>query len=751
MLKTLFKKKRWLFPIILVICLLSTLPGIITQAEPAPDPILLVVNDAYSSNHFGRYLGEILRAEGLNAFTVIDISAMTSGELSQHTLTILAETTLTPAQDTMLSNYVSAGGKLIALRPDSQIADLFSLNASAGSLSDGYIKLNPSASWNGSLPSSGLTSSSMQIHGTTSRYTLLSGAVTLAELYSDRTTPSGYPAVVGSADGKAAAFLYDLARNVVYTRQGNPANGGVDVDGDKILRTIDLFQTIGGGSPWVDRELIPVPQADEQQRFFARLVRLMVSSAKPLPQLWYFPGTSKTMLILTGDAHANLTSQFQAEIDTLNTYEAKMTFYLAIAGEPTDTSVQAWRAQGHEFGIHPYAFHEDPYPPYNITNLTQGYEVFDAWWSTTFSSPKSRTVRNHQIAWLGWTDGADLQVAHGIALDTNFYHWGSWLQKSDGSWPHGFFTGSGLPMKFVKSTGSVINTYQLLTELVDEHLVAGAGTPPEAISPQEAVNVSIELIDASQAGYYSALMTQFHVDYYSTTQAWIAGTLTYADGLGIPMWNADTFLTFTEARHDAAYTDIAWNDLTGTLTFGLSSSPGCPSTLTTLLPRTYNGRTLVSVNVDGSPVSFTNQPVRGVDMAFISTAGGTHTFSAVYSGTSTTRTPTATATATRTPTLTRTVTATVTQTQTPTQTRTVTLTATPTQTSTTTPTRTVTSTPTETRTSTPTLTRTATPTRTQTATVTTTYTVTPTRTKTSTPTPTIPVLDKKVYLPFLNK
>jgi hypothetical protein len=731
--KSLYKKNQWVIPIILVICLLSTLPGIITKAEPVPDPILLVVNDNYASNHFGRYLGEILRAEGLNAFTVLDISALTAGELSNHTLTILAETSLTSAQANLLISYVSAGGKLIAMRPDAQIASLFGLNASAGSLSDGYLKLAPAASWDGSLPGAGLTVSTMQVHGTANRYTLLGGAVRLAELYTDRTTPAGYPAIVGSAEGKTAAFLYDLARNVVYTRQGNPANGGVDVDGDTILRTIDLFQTAGGGSPWVDRELIPIPQADEQQRFFARLVRLMVSSAKPLPQLWYFPGTHKTMLILTADAHADLSTMIQAEINALNTYNAKMTFYLSIASEPEDGSVQAWRLQGFEFGFHPYSYRLDPYPPYNITNLAEGYTAFDTWWSDSFSSSKSRAVRNHELAWLGWTDAADLEVAHNIALDTTFYHWGPWLQKGDGSWPHGYFTGSGQPMKFIQANGTIIDNYQFLTELVDEQMVIGAGYAYEQLTPAQAVDVSRSLIDASQAGDYSALMTQFHVGFFNATQTWVIGTLDYASSLGIPMWNADNFLAFTETRHGANYSDIAWNDLTRTLTFNLESSSNCPSNLTTLLPDQYKGMNLASVKVDNNPVSFTPQLVNGVELAFISTNSGNHAFSAVYEGMGSTHTPTST------------------------QTRTATVTPTSTKTQTATATRTATSTPTQTRTATPTLTstntptRTATPTRTQTATVTKTYTLTPTSTQTSTPTRTPLVLDKKVYLPNIRK
>jgi hypothetical protein len=149
----------------------------------------------------------------------------------------------------MFTSYVNGGGKLIAMRPDAQIASLFGLSSSAGSQTDGYLKINNSASWNGAAPGAGLTTSVLQIHGASQKYNLMGGSVTLAALYSNRTTPSGYAAVVGSPSGTTAAFTYDLARNIAYTRQGNPANANLDVDNDGVLRTIDLFQSQGGGSP----------------------------------------------------------------------------------------------------------------------------------------------------------------------------------------------------------------------------------------------------------------------------------------------------------------------------------------------------------------------------------------------------------------------------------------------------------------------------------------------------------------------
>src|SRR5690606_34219278 len=147
-------------------------------------------------------------------------------------------------------------------------------------------------------------------------------------------------------------------------------------------------------------------QADIQQRLFARLVKQMVGQVKPLPQVWYFPGTAKTMLVLTGDAHANPTSYFQNEINSLNTYNGKITLYITQAADPSPSSVATWTAQGHSVGIHPY-----------VTSGYQGaYSTLTDWYTMRFGVPPSRTVRNHQVAWLGWTDGAAIAASQGYAL-----------------------------------------------------------------------------------------------------------------------------------------------------------------------------------------------------------------------------------------------------------------------------------------------------------------------------------------------
>ena len=100
----------------------------IAQAASVPNTILVVVNSS-GSLPFGAYLGEILHAEGLNSYDLIELSSLTSTALSQHDLTILGETALTSGQATLLQTYVNGGGRLIAMRPDSQIRSLFGLGA----------------------------------------------------------------------------------------------------------------------------------------------------------------------------------------------------------------------------------------------------------------------------------------------------------------------------------------------------------------------------------------------------------------------------------------------------------------------------------------------------------------------------------------------------------------------------------------------------------------------------------------------
>src|SRR5262249_52281351 len=196
-----------------------------TTGAPAPPPDegpggpILVISS--SSNPFGRYYAEILRAEGLNEFTATDISLVTPATLAAYDVAILGEMPLTSGQVAMLIDWVGNGGNLIAMRPDKQLAGLLGLSDQSSTLANTYLQINTA-----SAPGAGIVADTMQFHGTADLYAA-AGASTIATLFSDAATATQNPAVtiasVGTLGGQAAAFTFDLARSIVYTRQGNPA------------------------------------------------------------------------------------------------------------------------------------------------------------------------------------------------------------------------------------------------------------------------------------------------------------------------------------------------------------------------------------------------------------------------------------------------------------------------------------------------------------------------------------------------
>ena len=190
------------------------IPPAAAATLPDPDigpggPILVIQS---SSSSFGDFYPEILRNEGFNEFAVVDIGTVTAQMLGGYDVVVLAEAPLTPAQVTMFTDWVNAGGNLIAMRPDAQLAGLLGLTPSGTTLSEGYILIDTSVP-----PGNGITNATMQFHGTADRYTL-DGATSVATLYSVRWRPSLmiWPPRWSTP---AKEILLGLRRNVMAWRQ----------------------------------------------------------------------------------------------------------------------------------------------------------------------------------------------------------------------------------------------------------------------------------------------------------------------------------------------------------------------------------------------------------------------------------------------------------------------------------------------------------------------------------------------------
>jgi hypothetical protein len=625
---------------VLAVCLALTVGPAAAHAavEPPPGGPILVVTAG--GDPFTSYYTEILRAEGLNEFSTVDVSGLSAQALSGASVVVLGARGLSGAQASLLSNWVQGGGKLIAMRPDASLTGLLGIAATgAPGLSNAYLKVDT-----GQPPGAGITANLMQFHDTADRYAL-SGARAVATLYNDPGTQTTNPAVtlrnVGSAGGQAAAFTYDLARSIVETRQGNPAWAGQERDGlsepDAVpIRSDDLFfgAKVGDVQPdWVDLNRVATPSADEQQRLLANLVTQMSADRTPLPRFWYLPGDLEAAVVLTGDDHASGTepgtqngtkgqfdryrSQSPAGCSVALWQCIRSTSYIFPGTPLTDSQVSAYEADGFEIALHLWVSgtpdgSENPGDK-NCFNFPSAHGLngdFDAqllqFKQYYPSAAAPATSRAHCVVWSDWSTEASAEAAHGVRLDTTYYYWpGSWVNNRPG-----FFTGSGFPMRYAASNGSLIDVYQAATQLTDE-------------SGQTIATEAAALLDGAlgSQGFYGVFTANMHTD---VTDNQDADTLIdVARARGVPVISARQLLTWMNGRNGSSFQGLSL-DNDGRLTFRLARADGATG-LQAMVPASSGTGALLSLTRDGQPVVAQTRTVKGVAYAVFDAVAGSYT------------------------------------------------------------------------------------------------------------------------------
>ena len=575
-------------------------------------PVLIISS---TSNPFSRYPAEILRAEGYNGFEAEDISKVNAGVLDSFDVVILGQ--LQPAEyvsiQAILTTWVNAGGTLIALRPDAtnaSLMSLFGLTATGSNLSDRYLLVDTTAG----KPGAGIVGQTIQYHGMADLYTL-SGATSLATLYSSASAPTANPAVttmnVGTNGGKAIAFAYDLAKSVVYTRQGNPVWAGTNRDGESgPIRSDNLFYP-----DWIDFSKIAIPQADEQQHLLTNIILLSNLHRKPIPHLWILPNGYKAAVVMTGDDH-NIAGLNPGTTGT----QGRFNEYIQMSGSNNDPqSVADWKAiRGTSYiynftPIDSVAYYQDLgfeialHPSTNCTNFTPS-SLFNTI-STSLNSLETQlpdltppvTNRTHCMPWSDWATHPKTESTLGIRFDVNYYYWpGSWIQNRPG-----MFTGSGMPMRFADLDGSIIDCYQGPTVITDE---SGQDIP-------FTINTLLDNAIGAQ-GYYGAFVVNMHTDtaLHTGSEAIIAA----AQAKGVPVVSAKQMLTWLDTRNATVFSGpggprspFGWTSDNGDslLSFNISTTA---HNLQAMVPLNSASGTLAKVTAGGNAVSFTPQTIKGI-------------------------------------------------------------------------------------------------------------------------------------------
>ena len=602
--------------------------GVASASSPVTGPggpILLITSGA---NAFSQYYAEILRNEGFNEFTVIDVSQIDFATLQQYDLALVGEIPLTEHQTRVLSQWVRAGGNLIAMRPDSEVARVFGQSSADAAaldktpLHDAYLAIQSAASGG-----DGLTERPIQFHGPADRY-LACGGTPLAIFFENAKTGTPFPAVCLQkfGSGNVVLFHYDLARSVVYTRQGNPLWSGQERDGIPPIRSDDLFYGASVSDPqpdWVDAKQMAIPQADEQQRLLSNIITRISSPKKPLPHFWYLPRGLKAAIVMTGDdhGHGGTVGRFNSYLRkspsgcSVENWECIRGTSNIFVGSITDSQAERFVKQGFEIGVHLYT---------GCTNLptqmsrnedgTLSPHVIRADADSLYANqlaafavkypgvPAPVSSRVDCVTWSDYDTQPQVELGHGIRFDTNYYFWPpKWVRNNPG-----FFTGSGMPMRFAKRDGSIIDVYQATTQMTDESQQVYPSTIDALLSNA-----------LGNAEYYGVFTANMHNDRPDSPGA--DAILHAATSRDVPIVTAAQMLTWLDGRNASSFQNLTWS--AGQLGFTIAVGTGANG-LQALLPMTSDAGSLERLTLDGVEMKYQTRRIAGLTYAAFPAALG---------------------------------------------------------------------------------------------------------------------------------
>ncbi|WP_168626793.1 MULTISPECIES: hypothetical protein [unclassified Cryobacterium] len=547
------------------------------------------------------YLAEILRAEGFTGFDTVTPEELQSDLLASHPVVILGAMSSTGPHLAQVESWVMGGGELITMKPEGGLAELAGLEPTGLALEDGYLEIDTTQALG-----VGLTAEAMQFHGGALLYTTGSESQTIATLSPDRERSGPHPALtlteVGNSAGHIAAFSYDLATSVIYTRQGHPDAAGSEHDGSAPIRPNDLFIGTTDEPDYLDQSNIGIPQADEQMRLLSNVLVELHGDTSPLPRFWYLPNGEKTALVMTADDHGT-------EDGTRQSFERMLSL-----AEP-GCDVERWECPRATSWLHPptplaaedaerywdLGFDLGAHVSTGCADWTE--ESLDAAFAASMLQFRSRHPalpdqtghRLHCVAYSDWLGLPTEERQWGIRLDMNYYNWPpDWIRDRPG-----YITGSALPMRFSDEDGRMLDVFQQETHLVNETWMGSTAGIDELITAAE-----------DERGYYGLLGT--HYDFSDDFDQKLMDVAVRRD---IPMISAGQLLDFTEGRQASTFTTV---DSTGTgdVAFEVQVDPRVDGLLTGMLPADFGERVLTSLTADGVAVDYDVKRIKGISYAF---------------------------------------------------------------------------------------------------------------------------------------
>ena len=180
-------------------------------------------------------------------------------------------------------------------------------------------------------------------------------------------------------------------------------------------------------------------------------------------------------------------------------------------------------------------------------------------------------------------------------------------------------TGSGIPMRFANTNGTLINVYQATTEMTDE---SGQSYP-------FTVNTLLDNALGSQ-GYYGVFTSNMHTDaatepeqdaIIASAEAHTGDDLQGNASTTVPIVSARQMLTWLDGRDTSTFSHVSYS--AGTLSFSVTVGNGATG-LTAMVPTASASGQLTSLTLNGNPVNYYTQTVKGLEYAIFPAAAGSY-------------------------------------------------------------------------------------------------------------------------------
>ena len=613
-------KLRFTFFFFYLLSFVSAQP--VSPVDQPEAPILILGSAA----NYARYTGEILKAEGFNEHIIDSFSdpRVTRDYLLKFNVVILLAQDLTTKQSGMLSWYVREGGCLIAIQPCKELDKLLGVSIQQATIDDGYLTISANHDI-----CKDLLPQKLQVHGAINLCKLLRGQI-LATFHKDRYTTTSYPAVVVSEYGKGhtMSFMYNLPLHIIALRQGNDQSTGLEKDGIPGLRAADFF-TDG----WVDTTNNGINQADEHMRLLSHGIENMMHYSMPIPRLWYFPDTLKSLITLNNDGEDSPEIDFKKQFKDVYAKGASMTLYVKETDLISKDQVQDWIRKGFEISGHPDDTRQAHNPDWHTMDSV--FRSMNQRLNTRYGIEAMHTVVNHWFVWCGrdqygkpdYSAQARLESNNGIGLDGNYAHYDNNSNQGHFLGPlgrdQGNFTGSGLIMKFADLSGNIIPVYQQLNNVYDQQYM-------EHRDQEGFYQCFKGLLDRSlDQEVYSFISIKAHNNEYFFSEKPLMAMLDYANSKRVPVWNQLRLLRFLQAKDAVRFEDIQWNN--HRLTFKIKSPLACDATLTCLIPYTFSDTKISHIRNFETEQNYSIRRIKGFEYALvIFKAGRDHDFSIEY-------------------------------------------------------------------------------------------------------------------------